>query len=260
MTALRAAIAVLVVMIGMVSAAHATTLWVGNDTATPVEMFTPAGVSLGFFGQGGATGSALDGAGHVYTVAPAFGNNVIKKYDAAENEVGTIIAAVSGNFIEDMTYGGGGTLWVSTFEGNVFHIDATGAALSSFNTASSFTGVTTDGSFLYTTNGFFGDDSIIKRQFDGTVVDVIHTGFAGGAGIGFDETDGTFWVGYLSGPVRQFSATGALLGGFTAGGHHDGLEVGEIGGAAVPEPTTVLLLGAGLVALAGARVARRRKS
>lgn len=257
----RTLVVPLIIALGVVSTAHASTLWVGNDINTPVERYTTGNVSLGYWGQNGATGSALDGAGHVYTVAPSFGNNVIKKYDAAQNEVGSFVAAVSGNWIEDMTYGGGDALWVSTFEGNVFHIDGLGNVLSSFVSGGSFVGVTTDGTHLYTTTGFFGDDTITKRLFDGTVVSVVHTGFAGGAGLGYDATDGTFWVGYLGGLLRQFDPAGNLLTGFVTANNtfpHDGLEVGEIFAVGVPEPSTSMVLGAGLAGLAGAAWSRRR--
>ena len=247
--------------LGTVSAVEATTLWVGNDTASPVERFdSVTQASLGFFGQTGATGSALDGAGHVYTVAPSFGNNVIQKYDAAQNVVASFIAAINGQWIEDMTYGGGGTLWVSTFEGDVFHIDGAGNVLSSFTTGGSLVGVATDGAFLYTTTGFNGDNTITKRLFDGSVVSIVTTGFGGGGGIGYDASDNTFWVGYLGGQLRHFDVAGNLLGGFitsTANNALDGLEVGEITEAAVPEPTVLTLLGVSLLGLAGAAWSRR---
>jgi hypothetical protein len=104
----RILLGLVTVALGTVAAVEATTLWVGNDTASPVERFdSVTQASLGFFGQTGATGSALDGAGHVYTVAPSFGHNVIQKYDAAQNVVASFIAAINGQFIDDMTYGGG---------------------------------------------------------------------------------------------------------------------------------------------------------
>src|SRR5438093_13748166 len=120
----RIVLGLVTMALGTVSAVEATTLWVGNDTASPVERFdSVTQASLGFFGQTGATGSALDGAGPVYTVAPSFGNNVIQKYDAAQNVVESFIAACNGQWIEDMTYGERGTIWGSTLAGGVLHSD-----------------------------------------------------------------------------------------------------------------------------------------
>jgi hypothetical protein len=158
--------------------------------------------------------------------------------------------------------GGGGTLWVSTFEGDVFHIDGAGNVLSSFTSGGPFVGVTTDGAFLYTTPGFFGDTNITKRLFDGSIVSVVNTGSAGGGGIGYDASDNTFWVGYIGGQLRHFDLAGNPLGGFvtsTANDAHGGLEVGEINAAAVPEPTVLTLLGVSLLGLAGVAWSRTRQ-
>lgn len=246
-----------IVLVCFAAPAMADTLYLGFDTQGPVQRWTTTGSFIDNFGQGGATGTAIDGTGNFWTVAPSFGNNTIEKYDIAGNPLSNFTATVNSQWIEDMTYGDG-FIWASTYEGLVHKLDATtGVSLFSFNSVASYAGVTFDGTYLYTTNGFYGNDSIEKWDTSGNFISSISTSFNGGAGLGYSSSTNTFWVGYGSGYVRQFDTAGNLLNSFiTTNGSafHDGLEVAS-DSAAVPEPTTILLLGSGL---AGIAVLRRR--
>lgn len=244
--------------------ASAEEIFLGFDTQSPVQQYTTAGAFLSNFGQSGATGSALDGSGHAWTVAPNFGNNNIQKYDAAQSVLNTFTATISGQWVEDMAYGGfvGGveTLWLSTYEGSVFRVNAnTGAVISSFAPGlGQFLGVAYDGTDLWLTGGAFqGNTNISRYSTTGTLLSAINTGTTGAGGIGYSLDANTLWVGYY-GTVKQYSLSGALLSSFTAGtAFHDGLEIGNFQQQQVPEPASLALLGIGLAGLGAIRRKQR---
>lgn len=236
--------------------AHASTLLAAWDTNGPIREYTTGGAFIQTWGtvNNNATGPASDEFGNVYGTNPGFGNNVIEKSSPSNVSLGTFTATLGGNWVEDATYLGGGYLALSTFEGNVFKVDQTGAYSLLFATGESYVGVTYDGANLWTTSGFFGANTIYKRDFGGAVLASFTVDFSPG-GIGYDASDGTLYIGDLNGNIHHVSTGGSLLGAFNAGTSNaiDGLEVK----AAVPEPATFALMLAGLAAVGA--LARGRK-
>ena len=160
------------------------------------------------------------------------------------------------NYLTDLTWGGS-NLWASAYNGFVYQLSSTGSIISSFDTGVIDTGVTTDGTNLYTTSGLglLAPSSLIyKRDLQGAVLATIDTGLNDTLGIGFDSSSGTFFVGGLD-VVSQVAADGSVLGAFANDGTHTGLEVGDIGtgpgpgDGEVPEPGTVALIGGGLLVI-----------
>ncbi len=239
-----------VFLLALATLASASTLYIGNDTNTPVTVYTSGGTFVGFFGQNSATGSAINSAGDVWTVAPSFGNNNIVEYSPTQTVLNSFIATIDGQWVEDMSHGAGNTLWLGTYEGNVFAVnDQTGAILSSFSVPnSSFTGVAFDGTNLWLTGGLT-TNALYYYTTTGTLLNTVPLG-AFCMGVGYDASDGTLYCGNNPN-VNHYDTAGNLLGSFTAMGYyHDGLEVANLG-STTPEPSTLVLAGTGLLTLLG---------
>jgi hypothetical protein len=204
---------------------------IGHDTTQLGRQYQKNGTFLQTWGAiGHATGAAVDGAGVVYICNPAFGANVIERRGPGNTNLGTITAAVGGQFIEDLGNYGGGYILAGTSAGDVFSIDtATGASVLLFSTGNSIIGVTFDGTNIWTTGGFT-TTLVYQRDLLGNVLATFNTGQSNVA-IGYDPDDGTLWIGHAAGQVTHHSQLGTLLGGFAtaAGGQVvDGLELGNL--------------------------------
>lgn len=239
--------------------AKADIVLMGNDTNTAASMYTESGTFLGNLGAfSGSTGTAFDGAGHAYVDYGANGSSTIREFDGSGNVLNTI--TFTDGWSEDITYIGG-TLWVSKAAGGFDQIDLSGNILNSFS-GTFGDGITTDGTFLYTSDGFGGSGVITQRTLTGIASGLtINANFASNLSLGYDAANNTFWMGRLN-EVGEFDLTGNQVGGFFTSPdspfYHDGVAVGNFDTSAVPEPSLLILLVPGMMGLFF--IARRKRA
>ena len=224
------------------------TLWLGNDRNTSLDVLNvdKTGTVLQQFNAGSVTGIAVDEvAGDLYLSNTS---STIRRHDLATLGFETSITQSPGpSFGEDMAFVDSFLYRGDFSRGSVWRVDPlTGAATEFITGFSGVVGVAFDGADFWVSSFSSG----LVRQYDASGV---ATGFEftperpqGGsvAGLAFDPTDDTLWLG-SSGRVYHYDLAGALLGSFEVpdGRLVDGLDY------QVPEPSTALLLAAGLVAL-----------
>jgi arylsulfate sulfotransferase len=260
-----------------------TLLWVGFDTSGPVQVYSSSlgTPSQGSFGPSDASGVALDHAGHLWLNEPGASKSVITKLDQNLHVLGTINFTQgidngngSPSYIEDMAYGGSNTLWLAGYNGIIYHVDSSGNTLSHFDTGDPFTGIATNGTELFTSQGLSGAGAssglISEYSFTGALLGTIDTGLSQSFGLAFDPTSGDLFVGGTDSITKVDLNGNVLASSFVPGADHTGLDVGLIGGTApakpaflipvsnVPEPSggVFVLLGLGALLLLGKRAAR----
>ena len=155
-----------------------------------------------------------------------------------------------------MASGAGHTLWLSGYNGEIYHIDSLGTVLSHFDSGHTYSGIEVVGSTIFGSSGVTGG-TIYTFDLSGTPTGSILTDMTGIGGLAYDPTDHTLWAGSF-GKLEHLSLTGTDLGILSiGGGFHDGLAIGDLS-AGVPEPAAWVTMLLGLGGLGAALRARRR--
>jgi hypothetical protein len=240
------------------------TLWIGNDgtAAAPILNTTTTGVVLRQINSTAANGLAID-SNKLYVNSLSGGN--FYNLDTLTTNPGDTFSLPHPSF--DMTFFGG-FLWTASFgTGTIDKVDpATGLLAGGFAVGFIPLGVTTDGAGRFWVSG--ADDVTgqqVLRHFNASFqpdANIDTTDIVSGlGGLGFDPRDNTLFIGTL-GKVFHYDTigNGTDLGFFSLPDQSqfvNGLEF-DPGATAVPEPTSILLLGT--IALAVAGIQRRLRA
>ena len=139
--------------------AEASVILLGSAGAGAVQEYSADGTLLGTVGPAGGAASASDTNGDLFIAIPGLDSSTIDEYGPSLNLLNSFTFTAPGDnrtdaaYITDMSGGDSGTLWVSTYSGEVYNLAADGSVLSSFDTGDTSPGVAFDGTTLYTTSG-----------------------------------------------------------------------------------------------------------
>ncbi len=220
------------------AALSASSLFIGFNTLTPVQIYDTSGHYSQDFGPAGAIAAFPDGTGNYFAVTPTSTYSTVTEYNSNLVPTGSFTI---GNVLTDGSAGPGGLLF-SAYDGSVYRVSTSGTVLNSWNTGYAHVGVTSDGTNIFTTEGD-GGNLIDEWSASGASLGHIATPFTGLYGLGYDAASGDFWAGTTN-FVYELSGTGSLLATFDVmgdsrtpnGAVHDGLEVGDLVTPPPPPP------------------------
>ncbi len=249
---------VLLLAISLCSSQALAGVVVGADGVGPIEIYASDGTPITAYGPSEGTAGASDGLGGLFVAIPGFSSSTINVYGMSSNLLSSFFFTAPGDnrsdaaYITDLSWGAGGTLWIATFTGEIYHVASNGGILSSFDTGTTAPGVAFDGANLYTTSGpslFSGGPFIYQRDLSGNILNTIDTGLPDTLGIGYDSADSSLWIGGID-ILSQVDLSGNILQILSVDGTHYGVDVEQAGTlGSVPEPSNYLLILTGMIGL-----------